>query len=247
MGNGALIRTLYRDPSLESYFYSQFSDSTAGERPCLFFYWDGLAMQRLYGETREPFFQVGTDLLLMNRPAGAVHAFRRGLAAGENQLDHLYWLGWAQLWSGRRELAEEAWTAFGASDDSLRRERALRAAHDALVGSDTLAARRALLEAIRYGVGYPESHAILGQLLVAPQPKYGMLELEVASRLGPTDWPSRRDLAIALVQARLDESAERVLRELEPLDPTWDSDSALVQARRTLAGRSRAGLTVSRF
>jgi len=247
MGNGALLRTLYRDPSLESYFYSQFSDTTAGERPCLFFYWDGAEMQRLYGESREPFFQVGTDLLLLNRPTGAVHAFRRGLEAGESQFDHLYWLGWAQLWSGHRELAEAAWLAFGARDDSTLREHDLRAAHDALVARDTLTARRALLQAIRHGVGYPESHAVLGQLLVAPQPKYGMLELQVASALGPTDWPSRRDLAIGLVTARLDESAERVLRELEPLDPMWDSDSGLVQARRTLAGRSHAGLTTIRF
>jgi len=247
MGNGALVRSLYHDPTLESYFYSQFSDTTAGEHPCRFFYWDGVEMQRLYGNSAAPFFQVGTDLLIMNRPRGAAHAFHRGLAAGESPLDHYYWLGWAELWGGNRAGAEAAWRALGARDDSTLRERELRAAHDALVAGDTLAARRALLQATRYGMGYPEAHAVLGQLLVARQPKYGMLELQVAAALGPHDWPSRRDLAIALVEARLDDPARRVLKELDPIDPVWDSDSLLQQAIRSLARRSQDGLTVVQF
>ena len=56
---------------------------------------------------------------------------------------------------------------------------------------DTLEGRRTLAEAIRFGVGRPEPHGVLGGLLLARQPKYGMLELEVATFLNPDDWRSR--------------------------------------------------------
>ncbi|MBI1799008.1 MAG: hypothetical protein HYR73_04920 [Candidatus Eisenbacteria bacterium] len=92
MGNGALVRHLYRDPSIESWFYSQYSESTAADRPCRFFWWDGRALQPLYRGLRDPSFQVGADLLLLDRPAGAAHAFRRGLVAGGDRADLLYWL-----------------------------------------------------------------------------------------------------------------------------------------------------------
>src|SRR5207247_7300712 len=75
-GNGALVRTLYRDRSLESYFISQFSESSAAGRPCRFFYWDGAELRPLYRYTSDPFFQVVSDLLLLDRPAGAARAFR---------------------------------------------------------------------------------------------------------------------------------------------------------------------------
>jgi hypothetical protein len=94
-GNGPLIRDLYRDTSLASYFYSQFGYATAGDRPCRFLYWDGVPFEPIYSAASEPWFQVGSDLLLLERPAGAAHAFRSGLAAGEMRQDHLYWLGWA--------------------------------------------------------------------------------------------------------------------------------------------------------
>ena len=34
--------------------------------------------------------------MYLDRPAGAAHAFRRGLKEGGNRLDLLYWLGWAE-------------------------------------------------------------------------------------------------------------------------------------------------------
>src|SRR5690242_13370354 len=139
MGNGALVRALYRDPSLESYFFSQFSDSTAGAAPCRFFWWDGLALKPLYRSLPDPFFQVGTDLLLLERPEGAAHALRRALASGGNGADDLYWLGWAELWSGRRDAAEAAWKAFGAVDDTTGWHANMAAARLALVSlRDTL-------------------------------------------------------------------------------------------------------------
>jgi hypothetical protein len=165
MGNGAQVRALYRDPSIESYFYSRFSDSTAGQHPCRFLYWDGRELKRLYDERSTVFFQVGADLLLFDRLAGARHAFLRGLAAGEQpRADHLYWLGWTELWLMRRGAAEAAWTAFGAKDDSIAWHWAMRAARQALNDwGDTLSARRALFAALRSGIGRPEAHAVAGR------------------------------------------------------------------------------------
>ncbi len=241
MGNGALVRALYRDPSLESHFYSQFSDSSAGDRPCRFFYWDGEQLRWLYPGTDNPFFQVGTDLLLLERPAGASHAFRRGLAAGGDRMDLLYWLGWTELWRGRRSAAEAAWRAFGAHDDSLLWSAHLRQAHDALVAGDTLESRRHLAAAIEFGIGRPEAHAVLGELLMARQPKYAMLELKAAVFLKPDDWLARRELALGLTAARLDEPARAEIEALKRSYPEWRGDRALVGADSTLRLRRGSG------
>ncbi len=247
MGSGALIRTLYRDTSLAGYFYSQFSESTAAGRPCRFLMWDGIGFAPLYEGAREPWFQIGSDLLLFGRPAGAAHAFERGLAAGEGRPDHLYWLGWAELWRGRRPEAEAAWQAFGARDDPAAYLASLTAARDAFQGRDTLRARRKLFEAIRAGIGRPEAHGALGELLERRQLKYGLLELKVAAFLDPRDLRARRHLARGLVEVRLDDAARAAFDELALIDPGWARDSTLARARRTLDLRSGAGAAVAEF
>ncbi len=247
MGNGSLIRTLYRDTSLAGHFYSQFSESTAAGHPCRFLHWDGVRFAPLYEGSREPWFQVGSDLLLFGRPAGAAHAFRRGLAAGEARPDHLYWLGWAELWRGRRPEAEAAWRSFGARDDDDAYAASLLAARDALLAADTLTARRRLFEAIRAGVGRPEAHGALGELLERRQLKYGLLELKVAAFLNPRDLRARHHLFRGLVEVRLDEAARGVFEELARVDPGWARDSTLAHARRTLDLRSGAGMSVAEF
>ncbi len=247
MGNGALIRTMYRDPTLAAHFYSQFSESTAAGHPCRFLHWDGVRFAPLYEGAPEPWFQVGADLLLFDRPAGAAHAFRRGLAAGEATPDHLYWLGWAELWRGRRAAAEAAWRASGARDDPPAYESHLLAARDALLGADTLAARRRLFEAIRAGMGRPEAHGALGELLERRQLKYALLELKVAAFLNPRDLRARHHLVRGLVEVRLDDPAREAFAELARLDPGWSRDPSLVELKRTLDARSNAGLSVVEF
>src|SRR5262249_58625768 len=105
MGNGAQVRALYHDLSLESHFFSQFSESTAADHPCYFVNWDGRSLAPLYPSERDRFFQVGSDLLALGHLEGARHAFRRGLAAHEPAVDHLYWLGWTELWLIARRAA----------------------------------------------------------------------------------------------------------------------------------------------
>jgi hypothetical protein len=246
-GNGPLIRDLYRDSTLASHFYSQFSDTTAGDHPCRFLYWDGVSFVPLYGGAQEPWFQVGSDLLLFDRPAGAAHAFRRGLRAGEGHPDHLYWLGWAELWRARRAEAEAAWRAFGARDDPRGYDAAMVSARDALFAGDTLSARRHLFTAIRSGIGRPEAHGALGELLEGRQLKYALLELKVAAFLNPRDLRARRDLVVGLVGVRLDEAARRELDGLLRGEPDWAKDSTLARARRTLEMRSGAGARVMEF
>jgi hypothetical protein len=246
-GNGPLIRDLYRDSTLASHFYSQFSDSTAGDQPCRFLYWDGVSFAPLYGAAPEPWFQVGSDLLLFDRPSGAAHAFGRGLRAGEGRRDHLYWLGWADLWRDRRHEAEVAWEAFGARDDPHGYDAEMMAARDALLSGDSLSTRRHLFAAIRCGIGRPDAHGALGELLERQQLKYALLELKVATFLNPRDLRARRHLFAGLVEVRLDDAARRELDALVRLDPSRDSDSTVARARRTLDRRSGTGMTVMEF
>jgi hypothetical protein len=183
MGNGAQVRALYGDSTLESHFYSQFSDSTADDHPVRFYYWDGAALAPLYGPNVDTFFQVGSDLLVFGRLEGARYAFLRGLAAGEHTPDNDYWLGWTELWLGHRAAAEAAWSSFGALDDSLRWWVRMRLARTFLLDKrDTLEARRNLAIAIRSGIGRPEAHAVLGDLMLQERPKYGLLELDRQSQ-----------------------------------------------------------------
>lgn len=246
-GNGPFVRALYRDTSLAGYFYSQFSESTAADRPCRFLHWNGVAFAPIYPANPEPWFQVGTDLLLFGRPSGAVHAFHRGLEAGEAPVDHLYWLGWGELWCGRRREAEAAWTAFGARDDTTRYRARLVEARDALLATDTLTARRKLFEAIRAGIGRPEAHGALGELLVRRQLKYALLESKVAVFLNPNDMRARHTLVRGLVEVRLDDAARAAFQDMDAAEPGWARDSTLAAAKRTLDERSGLGKAVASF
>lgn len=247
MGNGASVRQLYHDDSLESHFYSRFSEETAGRSPLRFLFWNGAEFEPLYARERDPLFQVGSDLLLLDRPAGAMWAFRRGLEEGGERLDHWYGLGWAALWSGRRELAERAWREWGARDDSAAHVLWLRKAKGSLEDGDTLTARRQLVEAIRTGIGQPEAHAMLGFLLERHNAKYSLLETKVASELNPRDWLARRDLVEGLVAARLDEPAKAHLAKLKELRPDWNADSTIVRLDAQLVRRGASASGVAEF
>lgn len=237
MGNGAGIRDLYRDTTLESHFYSQYSESTAAAHPGVFLFWNGVDFERLYERSADPLFQVGADLLLLDRPGGASWALRRALDSGETPQDVLPWLGWAHLWSGRRNDAEAAWAAFGAKDDTTAYVTWLRAARTALDEGDTTATRRALFEAMRCGIGRPEAHAVLGELLRGRSPKFALLETKVATRLSPEDWLARRDLVSGLLDARLDAQAETELAALRRIHPDFANDAVAAQLERTLTAR----------
>ena len=142
-GNGALLRALYGDATLRSYFYTQFSESTAGRAPCDFFYWDGSRIRRLYPTSAGRFTQVAGDLLLQDRIAGARHALVRAFEAGEDPREAYYWLGWIELILHHRDGAEEAWRRMGARDSTLAFWRAMDRGDRALARGDTAAAHRA--------------------------------------------------------------------------------------------------------
>lgn len=241
MGNGAAIRAAYRDSSLESYFYTRFSDTTAAAAPCVFLFWNGADFERLYANSRDPFFQVGADLLLLNRPAGAVHAFARGIEAGEFRDDPLYWSGWALLWSGRRQAAESAWAAFGAEDDTTMYRAFMRGASTALADGDSTGARRALFGALRAGIGRPEVHAALAELLHGRSPKFALLETKVLVFLVPRDRAARAALVSGLIAARLDHAARRELESLGEADPGWEQDTTLAGLARRISSAAGGG------
>jgi hypothetical protein len=112
---------------------------------------------------------------------------------------------------------------------------------------DTLAARRALFSAIKSGIGRPEAHAVLGELLLESRPKYGLLELEVAAYLKPDDWVTDRNLVLGLTAEQLDEPASDALRRLARLKPDWRSDTLLTRAVEALNRRSAPSGGVVRF
>ena len=123
----------------------------------------------------------------------------------------------------------------------------LRTARGALLDGDSLAARRALVEAIRSGIGRPEAHAVLGEVLRSRNSKYALLETLVACRLKPDDWVARRDLVAGLVAARLDGPARTELEQLRAIHPGWERDSVTAVLVRTLEGRDVGSQPVAKF
>ena len=202
----------------------------------------------MFGPKTDVFFQVGSDMLIFGRWTAARHAFVRGLSSGEHAVDLYYWLGWTELWLGHRAAAEAAWSSFGARDDSLRWWIRMRVARTALlVNRDTLMARRELAEAIRSGIGRPEAHAVLGELLMARYPKYGLLELMIAASLNPYDWVARRGIVQGLLAVNLDDQARAELEALKRIEPNWERDSIVSGQARTLERRLGPGRDVAQF
>jgi len=240
-GNGPVVRHVYRDSTLGAHFLAQFSDSTAGWRPCEFLSWDGTRLAPLYeGRASDPWFQVGSDLLVFGHLDGATHAFRRSLQAVGPNFNSLYFLGWSALFRGDRRGAEAAWIAAGMREDSTEWNAAMYQAQQALlVHHDTLGARRALVRAVQYGPGRPDAHAMLGLLLMPHTPKYAMLELKVAIWLNPQDWPSRRDLVVALANQHMDEQAWQELDALERIRPQARNEPELAPAVAAMEERRR--------
>lgn len=234
MGNGPLLRDLYRDPTIESYFYSQFSQETAGDRPCEFLYWDGERFDRLWPTSADRYFQVGTDLLLLDRPRGAMHALQRSDGAPGDARARLYWYGWAAMFAGDRALAEASWVRLGARDDSAAWVFHLRTARGALADGDTVLARQALGSATLAGMGRPEAHAVLAEVMPDRPGKWALLETKVAAWLKPTDWLARRDLAAGLATARLDAQARREFEAALRIHPHARTDSVMIALAREL-------------
>jgi Flp pilus assembly protein TadD len=107
-----------------------------------------------------------------------------------------------------------------------------------------LLARRRLFAAIAAGIGRPEAHGALGELLLRHQLKYALLELKAAAFLNPRDLRARHDLVVGLTTVRMDEPARRELKGLLQIEPAWAADSGLTAARRTLDARSGTGTVV---
>jgi hypothetical protein len=116
----------------------------------------------------------------------------------------------------------------------------MRAAVTALAESDTTAARRALFGALRAGVGRPEVHAALAEMLRGRSPKFALLETKVLAFLVPEDFDVRLALLEGLLEARLDDVARREIGALEKSRPDRAGDPALAAMRATLAGRAPA-------
>ena len=86
-----------------------------------------------------------------------------------------------------------------------------------------------------------------GPLLMRVQPKYGLLELKVASWLKRDDWMARCDLVLGLTDARLDDAARAELTQLRARWPAWRADRDVARADSLLSTRSGQALSVARF
>ncbi len=243
-GNGPVLRGVYRDSTLRSYYLTQFDPAMLARGPVRLVY-TGNDRPQLTDHTREPgaWSQAAYGMLLEGRIAAADAALRQSLVVQPGDLFALY--GYL-------------WTAYGVGDraraDSLARMQQLqpRAGAGAVVAAAKarLAARDSvqatvLLRAARQAYAYDAPlHALAADLMmqVHGAQDEGAIEAFAAHVLAPEDGEAwRRWAYVQMIHGR-DQAALASLARYEDLAPALaGADEALPRWRELLQARIPGG------
>ena len=243
-GNGPVLRGVYRDSTLRSYYLTQFDPAMLARGPVRLVY-TGNDRPQLTDHTREPgaWSQAAYGMLLEERIAAADAALRQSLVVQPGDLFALY--GYL-------------WTAYGLGDraraDSLARRQQLqpRAGADAVVAEAKarLAARDSvhaivLLRAARQTYAYDAPlHALAADVMMQVQGAQdeGAIEAFAARVLAPEDGEAwRRWAYVQMVHGR-EQAALASLARYERLAPAVaGADAALPRWRELLQARMPGG------
>jgi tetratricopeptide (TPR) repeat protein len=181
VGDGPLVRGVYRDTTLRSYFASAFRRGLLGRGEVFVLSWNDETRQ-LEDHTNEPdlWFTLGVGWLLNDNPGTAVEAFELDLARDPQRASSRFGLAIARAALGdsaaaRAELlrigfglARDA----GAVGDGARR---------ALLAGDSLAARRLGEAASARAAWDPVPHLVLSRVYAADPARSASAILEAAA------------------------------------------------------------------
>ena len=209
-GDGPLVRWVYRDTSVKSYYLSSFTADRPRRGPDIFVEARGDSLNELTGP--DLLRRVAFRLILTEDAAAARHALELSVARDREDLVAWYWLALVHLTDG----------------DGVRAREALARAHVAAeegptpeipgvlelwrAGRTDAAVRVMMAAAARHGLD-PNAHALLADLTLAHEPSriQGAVEAFAVRVLAPGDASAwRRWAAVQMVFAH-DEQASRSL------------------------------------
>jgi hypothetical protein len=244
VGDGPLVRGLYRDTTLHSYYVSRFNRALVKRGPLFMLLWDHDAM-RLVDRTNEPdlWFSLGIGYLLNNHLDAAVEAF--GLLHDQSAKDVVAQYALAMAHAARGDSAE-ARALLGGLQLGLSADAGEvgQAAGRAFAAGDSSTARQLAEVARGRAVFDPLPHMILARIH-AGSPKFdavGVLEAFAACAFAPERAAAWRNWAAVQRQLRHYPEALVSLERYFDLDPdAGRTDAEAVAWRRDLRERMPGG------
>jgi len=227
-GDGPLVRGVYRDTSLRSYFITDFSRDRARRGPDFFLDWDPKADRFMdSSDAAGLWVNLGVRLLLDDRATQARDAFETELDRDPVSGSTLYALALVTAeqgdTAGARALFErcQVLAATGAGE-------AMTAARGRLAAGDSAGARRIAEIARVRAVLDPEPHVLLSRLYLAGDPAGadGYVEAFAARAVAPGDAAAWRHWAEVQMRTNRDTNAMRSLGRYFALDPAAESNDA---------------------
>ena len=244
VADGPLVRGVYRDTTLRSYYLSQLTAERLARGPWRVFFYNG-GTGRLDDQTGQPGVLSSTALgmILSEQLDVAEAALSAADGQGELDLGRTYVSAWVAMERGDRALALQRLSAAhyraegggGAAVAEVRQKLAVR---------DTLGALDVLREAMQRHALDPELHALAADLLLSRPESMaeGQVEAFAARVLAPERGGSWRRWAQVLVRENRPELAIAALDRYAKLDPArWAPDRDAQRLRAVLVQMKPGG------
>jgi hypothetical protein len=253
VSDGPLLRGVYRDTTLRSYYLSQISQEHLDRGPWRIFFYDA-ATGRLIDNTRTPGVLLSTALgmIYSGQPEVAEAALQAAAQSGEEDMGRTYVSGWVAYERGDRALALQRLEAAGyrAVGGAAAVARGLRRM---IAAGDTAGAIAALGPSLREHALDPDLHGLAAELYMASGAlrNEGQLEAYAGRLLAPDDGMAWRRWASALMNENRVAGAIHGLEQYARLSPERfaadiEARSALERLRRMLPGGDLAQQALKR-
>jgi hypothetical protein len=243
-GNGPVLRGVYRDSTLRSYYLTQFDPAMLARGPVRLVYTDA-AGRRLTDHTREPgaWSQAAYGMMLEERTAAADAALRQSLIVQPGDLFALYGDLWAAYVLGDRTRADSLSLVLR-MQPRAGAGAAVAEAQRLLAAGDSVQAT-VLLRSARMAYAYDVPlHALAADVMMQVQggQDEGAIEAFATRALAPEDGQAwRRWAYVQMVHGR-DQAALASLARYERLAPALArADAALPRWRELLQARIPGG------
>lgn len=198
-GDGALLRWVYRDPTIRSYYFADFSLDRARRGDVLVFTArnDSLVLAQ---DPVQGLQLIASGQLLSEHFDVAEEAVARALDLEPSRAGLHYWLAWLRFARGDRSTFLQELAAAGCSARTGPAEE-VATAKSRLAAGDADGALRALTEGVARHALDPAAHAELADLLLRTSPRSGGTAMEAlaARLLAPADPASWRRWAYVQV------------------------------------------------
>jgi len=235
--DGPVLRFAYGDPTLRSYYLTEFSSETSARGPLFFF---AVENDTLRDHTNDPTMLASAaySMMLGERPAAAKSVLELALHRAPDDRVLRYWLAWTQWAGGDTASAVRSLALAGMTPGTGPVPELELAKHPVSPGDSARAIAGLLRARSRAGLS-PHVHARLAALCLATDPyrQLGVIEAYAYTRLRPRDPDAWRKWASAQLAEHRYEAAVQSLRRYFELGGTAAQRD--LEARQVMASLHR--------